>query len=102
MDGFPRNVNQANSLQKLLDKINQPLEAVVSIQIADDYLMKRLLARGREDSNRRRQIILDEDNPFDSQGRYNIVGVDPDDGLYVYNKDGQSSYQWNLGFKYEF
>ena len=38
----------------------------------------------------------------DSQGRYNIVGVDPDDGLYVYNKDGQSSYQWNLGFKYEF
>ncbi len=56
----------------------------------------------REYSNRSRQIILDEDNPFDSQGRYNIVGVDPDDGLYVYNKDGQSSYQWNLGFKYEF
>ena len=56
----------------------------------------------REYSNRSRQIILDEDNPYDSQGRYNIVGVDPDDGLYVYNKDGQSSYQWNLGFKYEF
>ena len=51
LDGFPRNVNQANSLQKLLEKINQPLEAVVSIQIADDYLMKRLLARGREDDN---------------------------------------------------
>ena len=56
----------------------------------------------REYSNRSKQIILDEDNPYDSQGRYNIVGVDPDDGLYVYNKDGQSSYQWNLGFKYEF
>ena len=51
LDGFPRTVNQANSLKKLLEKINQPLEAVVSIQIADDYLMKRLLARGREDDN---------------------------------------------------
>ena len=56
----------------------------------------------REYSNRSRQIILDEDNPYDSQGRYNIVGVDPDDGLFVYNRDGQSSYQWNLGFKYQF
>ena len=51
LDGFPRNVNQANSLKTLLEKINQPLEAVVSIKIADDYLIKRLLARGREDDN---------------------------------------------------
>ncbi len=51
LDGFPRNVNQANSLQKLLEKINQPLEAVISIKIADDYLIKRLLERGRNDDN---------------------------------------------------
>ena len=52
LDGFPRNVYQANSLEKLLERINQPLDAVVSIQIADDYLIKRLLARGREDDNK--------------------------------------------------
>ncbi len=51
LDGFPRNVNQAHSLKKLLEKIDQPLEAVISIKIADDYLIKRLLARGREDDN---------------------------------------------------
>ena len=51
LDGFPRNVNQASSLKKLLEKINQPLEAVISIQIADSYLIKRLLARGRDDDN---------------------------------------------------
>ena len=51
LDGFPRNVNQANSLKTLLEKINQPLEAVISIKIEDDYLIKRLLARGREDDN---------------------------------------------------
>ena len=56
----------------------------------------------REYSNRSRQIVLDRKNPYDSEGRYNIVGVDPDDGLFVYNRDGQSSYQWNLGFKYQF
>ena len=51
LDGFPRNVNQANSLKKLLAKINQPLDAVISIQISDNYLIKRLLARGRDDDN---------------------------------------------------
>ena len=51
LDGFPRNVNQANSLKKLLEKINQPLESVISIKIADDYLIKRLLERGRQDDN---------------------------------------------------
>ena len=55
-----------------------------------------------EYSNRSRQIELERDNPYDSEGRYNIVGVDPDDGLYVYNNNGQSSYQWNVGFKYQF
>ena len=52
--------------------------------------------------NRSRQIDLDSDNPFDSSGRFNIVGVDPDDSLQVYNSDGQSAYRWNLGFKYQF
>ena len=51
LDGFPRTVNQANALKNLLEKINHPLEAVLSIQIADDVLIKRLLARGREDDN---------------------------------------------------
>ena len=51
LDGFPRNVNQANSLKILLEKINQPLEAVILIKISDDYLIERLLGRGRQDDN---------------------------------------------------
>ena len=49
--GFPRNIDQANSLKSLLEKINQPLEGVVLIKISDDYLIKRLLERGRQDDN---------------------------------------------------
>ena len=83
LDGFPRNVNQANSLKKLLDKINQPLEAVISIKIADDYLMKRLLARGREDDNEevisnRLKIYREKTSPlidlYSKQGI--LVGID--------------------------
>ena len=51
LDGFPRNVNQANSLKNLLEKINQPLEGVILIKVADDYLIKRLVERGRQDDN---------------------------------------------------
>ncbi len=51
LDGFPRNVNQANSLKSLLEKINQPLEGVILIKVGDDYLVKRLVERGREDDN---------------------------------------------------
>ena len=31
LDGFPRNVNQAQSLQSLLEKINQPLDTEISL-----------------------------------------------------------------------
>ncbi len=69
LDGFPRNVNQANSLKILLEKINQPLERVVLIKIADDYLIKRLLGRGRQDDNEqvianRLQIYREKTSPL--------------------------------------
>ena len=55
LDGYPRNLSQANSLNEVLIEINQPLEAVVLIKCADDYLIKRLLERGRKDDNQ--QVI---------------------------------------------
>ena len=51
LDGFPRNVNHANSLKNLLEKINQPLEGVILIKVSDHYLIKRLVERGRQDDN---------------------------------------------------
>tara|TARA_B100000700_G_C14894782_1_gene784469 strand:+ start:532 stop:1080 length:549 start_codon:yes stop_codon:yes gene_type:complete len=51
LDGFPRNLPQAESLEILLNKINQPIQAVILIEINDEVLVKRLLARGREDDN---------------------------------------------------
>ena len=83
LDGFPRTVNQANSLQNLLEKINQPLEAVISIKVTDDYLIKRLLARGRDDDNQevianRLKIYREKTSPLiDLYAKQGIlVGID--------------------------
>ena len=49
LDGYPRNLSQANSLNQVLIEINQPLEIVFYLDIPEDVLVKRLLLRGRKD-----------------------------------------------------
>ena len=49
LDGYPRNLSQANSLNEVLIQINQSLEAVFYLDIPEDVLIKRLLLRGRKD-----------------------------------------------------
>ena len=49
LDGFPRNLPQAGLLQDLLEKLGQPVEAVLLLEIDDDTLTKRMLSRGRKD-----------------------------------------------------
>ena len=51
LDGFPRNISQANSLNEVLIKINQPLEIVFYLDIPEEVLIQRLLNRGRKDDN---------------------------------------------------
>ena len=49
LDGYPRNLSQANSLNEVLIDINQPLEVVFYLDIPEEVLIKRLLLRGRKD-----------------------------------------------------
>jgi len=49
LDGFPRNLSQANSLNDVLTEIDQPLEIVFYLDIPEEVLIKRLLLRGRKD-----------------------------------------------------
>lgn len=45
LDGFPRNLAQAESLEEVLSDIGKPLEAVVLLDVDFDVLMKRLTGR---------------------------------------------------------
>ena len=51
LDGYPRNISQANSLNKVLEDINQVLEMVFYLDVNEEILVKRLLSRGRADDN---------------------------------------------------
>ncbi len=54
-DGFPRNVSQAETLEKLLEKHGRKLTCVVSLDVPRDELVRRMLERakvsGRSDDN---------------------------------------------------
>ena len=64
LDGFPRNLSQANSLNDVLIEINQSLEVVFYLDIPEEVLIERLLLRGRKDDTeetiRTRFIIYKE------------------------------------------
>ena len=45
LDGYPRNLEQAKALQKLLTDTNRHLDAVINIDVDPDILVKRLSAR---------------------------------------------------------
>ena len=47
-DGFPRTIPQADALKKLLEKRGTELHAVVGLDVPEEELVDRLLARGRE------------------------------------------------------
>ncbi len=49
LDGYPRNLFQASSLNGVLSEIKQPLEVVFYLDIPEEVLIKRLLLRGRKD-----------------------------------------------------
>ncbi|MBD2460736.1 adenylate kinase [Oscillatoria sp. FACHB-1407] len=51
LDGFPRNIAQADFLDQLLLEIHQSCDAVVNIDVPDEVLVSRLLERGRKDDS---------------------------------------------------
>jgi adenylate kinase len=48
LDGFPRTVPQAEALERRLEKLGRPLDAVVSFEIDEDELRDRLAGRAEE------------------------------------------------------
>jgi adenylate kinase len=51
LDGFPRNVGQADILTKILSETDDRLDAVIELKVDEDTLVRRLLARGRADDS---------------------------------------------------
>ena len=49
LDGYPRSVDQAKALHRMLQARNQKIDAVLEFQVCEQELLKRLKDRGRAD-----------------------------------------------------
>lgn len=47
-DGFPRTIEQAKALKKMLESRNTKIHAVIGLEVEDDELVRRMLNRGKE------------------------------------------------------
>jgi adenylate kinase len=69
LDGFPRTVPQAHALDVLLAEIHQAFTRVINLEVPDEFLVQRMLGRGRKDDTedvirRRLQVYQDETAPL--------------------------------------
>lgn len=83
LDGFPRNVPQAEFLDDLLSELNQPYDCVVNLEVPDEVLLVRLLSRGRKDDTEavirhRLQVYRQQTEPLIDfyRQRQQLISVD--------------------------
>ena len=81
LDGFPRTLTQAASLEQMLADRGEDIDAVVEFQVPEDELVQRLLGRGRTDDTedvirRRQQVYRDETAPLLEHYRDRLVTID--------------------------
>lgn len=64
-DGFPRTIPQAEALKKLLQKRGTDLHAVIGLEVPEEELIGRMIARGKETGRA-------DDNPETIKNRLNV------------------------------
>jgi adenylate kinase len=94
LDGFPRNVPQAEFLDQLLDEISQPFDFVVNLDVPDEVIISRLLKRGRKDDSEevirhRLDVYRQQTEPLIDfyRNRQKLVSIDGNQEMESVNAD---------------
>ncbi|QIS17778.1 adenylate kinase [Nocardia terpenica] len=91
LDGYPRTVDQAEALEKMLKESSRELDAVVSIVVPEDVVVGRMLGRGRADDNEgvirnRLRVYREETEPLLDHYDGTVVAVDGVGGVDEVNE----------------
>jgi adenylate kinase len=89
LDGFPRNMAQAEALDKMLRDIGKPLDVVFELQLSDEECLKRMEKRAAEEGRtddtpeamrKRLELYHTETEPLVEYYRVrgNLVGIHAD------------------------
>ena len=75
-DGFPRTLNQAESLDIFLESINQRINATIALEVDEDELITRLLDRGKTTNRSDDQDIEKIKNRFNEYNNKTSILID--------------------------
>jgi adenylate kinase len=96
LDGFPRNVPQAEFLDQLLAEIDQPFDFVINLDVPDEVIVARLLKRGRQDDSEniirhRLEVYRQQTEPLIDfyRSRQCLVSVNGNQTMEAVNSDLQ-------------
>ncbi len=66
LDGFPRNILQAESLDKVLKEMNTEVSMLIALEVAEEEIVKRILNRGKTSGR------SDDNDESIIRDRYNV------------------------------
>ena len=69
LDGFPRNLTQAQALDNILQVLGQPYPLIINLNVDTESLIRRMLHRGRQDDQdntirRRLEVYREKTTPL--------------------------------------
>ncbi len=82
LDGYPRNLVQANALDALLTRIEQPLDVVVLLAVPSELIVSRLAGRAQAEGRK-------DDTPETVRERLRVYGVQTEPVIGFYRDAGK-------------
>ena len=82
LDGYPRNLAQAAALDALLQRIGQPMDAAVQLEVDNELLIERLAGRAKAEGR-------SDDNPESVRKRLEVYDAQTAPVIEFYRQHGQ-------------
>lgn len=82
LDGYPRNLAQAAALDKLLQRIRQPMDFALQLDVDNELLIERIAGRAKAEGR-------DDDNPDSVRKRLQVYDQQTAPVIEFYRQHGQ-------------